>query len=77
MHCLLKTKVYSELCEIINEENLPLYAPHERFTLGRLQAAYGRYQTWFQSMPDVLSLQNTGMPQVIAMYMLYHLAIMQ
>lgn len=77
MHCLQFTKALSELCQIVNEYNLMLYAPGQIFTLERLQAGYERYKEWYQSVPDALHLHTTGMPQIIALHMFYNVCVLQ
>lgn len=77
MHCLLFTKVFSELSQLLNEFNLSMYAPQERMSIRKLQLAHTRYQDWYHRLPDVFHLQNTGMPHVIVMHMYYYHCLLQ
>ena len=77
MQCLHFVKQLSELSQLVNELNLALYAPGEMFTPGKLQSAHARYQAWYQNMPEMFHLQNTGMPHVIVLHIYYHSCLMQ
>lgn len=77
MKCLLFHSIQSKLSEMINDINLNLYAPRERFTPRRLASAYHQYQTWYSELPEMFQLQNTAMPHVIVLHMYYHHCVLQ
>lgn len=77
MKCLLYISHHSKLSELINDINLNLYAPKERFTPRRLAAAYNEYQNWYNDLPEIFHLQNTAMPHVIVLHMFYHQCVLQ
>jgi len=77
MKCLLFVQHFSKLSEIINDVNLSLYAPKERFTARRLAAAYNQYQAWYSDIPEIFHLQNTAMPHVLVMHMYYYMCVLQ
>ena len=77
MKCLLFHSHQSKLAELINDINLNLYAPRERFTPRRLASAYNQYQQWYSELPDMFQLQNTAMPHVIVLHMYYHQCVLQ
>lgn len=77
MKCLLFVQHFSKLSEIINDVNLNLYAPKERFTARRLAAGYNQYQSWYNEMPEIFHLQNTAMPHVVVMHMYYYMCVLQ
>ncbi|CAD0017387.1 unnamed protein product [Aureobasidium pullulans] len=77
MKCLLFHSHQSTLAELINDINLNLYAPRERFTPRRLASAYNQYQQWYSELPDMFQLQNTAMPHVIVLHMYYHQCVLQ
>lgn len=77
MKCLLFVQYLSKLSEIVNDINLNLYAPKERFTPRRLASAYNQYQAWYSELPEVFHLQNTAMPQVLVLHMYYHMCVLQ
>lgn len=77
MKCLLYITHLSKLSELINDINLNLYAPQERFTPRRLASAYNRYQDWYSDLPEIFQLQNTAMPHVIILHMYYHQCVLQ
>ncbi|KAH0019900.1 hypothetical protein KCU78_g6635, partial [Aureobasidium melanogenum] len=72
MKCLLFHNIQSKLSEMINDINLNLHAPRERFTPRRLASAYHQYQMWYSELPKMFQLQNTAMPHVIVLHMCYH-----
>ncbi|KAI5236504.1 hypothetical protein E4T43_08601 [Aureobasidium subglaciale] len=76
MKCLLFHSVQSKLSELINDINLNLYAPRERFTPRRLASAYNQYQNWYAELPEMFQLQNTAMPHVIVLHMYYHQSVL-
>ncbi|THW92568.1 hypothetical protein D6D06_07282 [Aureobasidium pullulans] len=76
MKCLLFHSHQSTLAELINDINLNLYAPRERFTPRRLASAYNQYQQWYSELPDMFQLQNTAMPHVIVLHMYYHQCVL-
>ncbi|KAL1302118.1 hypothetical protein AAFC00_002553 [Neodothiora populina] len=76
MKCLLYIRQFSKLHQIVNNVNLHLYAPKERFTARRLAAAYNDYQIWFNEMPEVFHLHNTAMPHVMNMHMSYYMCVL-
>ena len=77
MKCLLFMQHFSKLSEIINDVNLNLYTPKERFTARRLAAAYNQYQAWYTEMPEIFHLQNTAMPHVLVLHLYYYMCILQ
>ncbi|KAG9525035.1 hypothetical protein KCV07_g1534, partial [Aureobasidium melanogenum] len=76
MKCLLFHSIQSKLAEMINDINLNLYAPRERFTPRRLASAYHQYQMWYSELPEMFQLQNTAMPHVIVLHMYYHQCVL-
>ncbi|KEQ57679.1 uncharacterized protein M437DRAFT_79547 [Aureobasidium melanogenum CBS 110374] len=76
MKCLLFHNIQSKLSEMINDINLNLHAPRERFTPRRLASAYHQYQMWYSELPKMFQLQNTAMPHVIVLHMYYHQCVL-
>ncbi|GAB7342138.1 hypothetical protein MBLNU457_g0401t3 [Dothideomycetes sp. NU457] len=77
MHCILFTTKCAELCQLVNDTNLALYAPQEHITTQRLQSAHARYQSWYHTLPEVFLLQNTMMPQVVLLHIFYFKSLSQ
>lgn len=67
----------SRLSEIASDMVNTFYAPQERFTSRRLAARYAQYKEWYQNIPSELRLENTALPQVLALHMYFYACILQ
>lgn len=73
-HLVLFRNQMISLAEVANDIVHDFYAPreHERFTTRKLALAYDRYHEWFRQLPDSCRLENTSVPHVILLHMLYY-----
>lgn len=74
---MLFVEQYSKLCEIASDMVNTLYAPQERFTSRRLAAQYAQYQEWYRDLPGAFQLENTSLPYVLVLHMVYHTCVLQ
>nr|POE75752.1 nitrogen assimilation transcription factor nit-4 [Quercus suber] len=73
---MLFVERYSTLCEIACEMVNTHYAPQERFTSQKLVAQYTQYQEWYQNLPDAFRLENTSLPYVLVLHMMYYSCVL-
>lgn len=73
-HPALFLHLMATLTEIASDVATDLYAAreHERFTTRKLALAYDRYHEWFRQLPDVCRLEQTTLPHVMILHMLYY-----
>nr|POE52042.1 nitrogen assimilation transcription factor nit-4 [Quercus suber] len=73
---MLFVEKYSTLCEIACEMVNTYYAPQESFTNQKLIAQYAQYQEWYRNLPDAFRLENTSLPYVLVLHMMYYACIL-
>jgi hypothetical protein len=67
---------FSSLSELVNDNNFMFFAPKERFTSRRLLDCYDKYEQWYKSLPQVLTLENVREPQPHIIVLQYVLSLL-